>query len=428
LEKLGEGGMGEVYLAEDTSLRRKVALKFLPKLLGENPIARRRFVREAQSAAALDHPFICNIHEVGQYDDQDFLVMEYVEGETLMERLGNGPLPLRQTLQIALEIAQALGKAHQSSIIHRDLKPANIMLTTDGHPKVMDFGLAKRMVYQEGTQRDISSALTREGSTPGTLAYMSPEQVAGRPVDDRSDIFSFGIVLYEMLTGVHPFRKSTRVETGVSILNDDPTPLEQYREDVPDLLLHVVSKMLEKALDQRYQSIHEVLTDLGRLVEDTGWRGRPLAQKIRSRWAYLTISGGAVVILAAAYWTYQLTWPPPVEVPIQRTLTQFTFDEGLQMEPSWSPDGSLLAYASNRNGNFDIWVQSEEGDPIQITKNPNHDWQPDWSPNGKHVVFRSERDGGGLFCHSLVRRARQEGRPVWIRTQMVASRREDPFL
>jgi WD40 repeat protein len=158
-----------------------------------------------------------------------------------------------------------------------------------------------------------------------------------------------------------------------------------------------MAKMLGKETDQRYQSIPEVLKDLKGLVEDTGWRGRPLAQKIRSRWPYLTISGGAVVILAAAYWTYQVTWPPTVVAPVQRTLTQFTFDEGLQMEPSWSPDGSLLAYASNRNGNFDIWVQSEEGDPIQITKNPNHDWQPDWSPNGKHLVFRSERDGGGLF-------------------------------
>ena len=198
--------MGKVYLAEDTSLDRKVALKFLPEALQAKPVAHRRFIREAKSAAALDHPFICNIHEVAQTDGgQSFIVMEYVEGQTLRQRLMDGPLPLTQALQVSLEVAETLEVAHQRGIIHRDIKPSNIMLTQQGHAKVMDFGIAKTVTPEDRSEQEITSALTRDGAQPGTLAYMSPEQLRGSAVDTRSDLFSLGIVLYQIFTGQHPF-------------------------------------------------------------------------------------------------------------------------------------------------------------------------------------------------------------------------------
>ena len=266
---LGVGGMGEVYLAEDASLKRKVALKFLPREMQQDEIARKRFLREARSAAALDHPYICHIHEVGESDGQEFIAMEYVEGKTLKEKLEENPLPLKEALPVAVEIAEAIEKAHQKGIVHRDLKPANIMLTPQRHVKVMDFGLAKRVAL-EGSEQEITSALTTEGSTVGTVPYMSPEQLRGKTVDTRSDIFSFGVVLYEMLSGVHPFKKAQPMETAHAILSEVPPPLSRYRNEVAPLLQHTVRKMLAKKPDRRYQLIHDVRTDLGQLIDETG--------------------------------------------------------------------------------------------------------------------------------------------------------------
>ena len=229
LEKIGEGGMGQVYLAEDTFLERKVALKFLPAGLQADPVAHKRFIREAKSAAAIDHPYICKIYEVCHTDEgQDFIVMERVEGQTLEDRLARGRVEVKealqfavkQALQIGLEVSEALEKAHRTGVIHRDLKPSNIMITTEGHAKVLDFGLAKRRTQEDGKELGITSALTREGTTLGTPAYMSPEQLRGEPVDAKTDIFSFGIVLYEMLTGVHPFRKKTHAATINAIFSE----------------------------------------------------------------------------------------------------------------------------------------------------------------------------------------------------------------
>ena len=189
LEKIGEGGMGEVFLAQDTSLDRKVALKFLPEELQQDSTARKRFLRDAKSAAALDHPFICHIHEVGEVEGQSFISMEYIQGTTLKEKLVEGPLPVKEALEKATEIAEALEAAHKQEIVHRDLKPSNIMLTPQGHVKVMDFGLAKRVTTAEGQEQDITTALTEQGATLGTIPYMSPEQIRGQEVDTRSGIF-----------------------------------------------------------------------------------------------------------------------------------------------------------------------------------------------------------------------------------------------
>ncbi len=267
-EKLGGGGMGVVYKAEDTRLGRNVALKFLPEELQQDSTAKKRFLREAKSAAALDHPYICKIYEVGEEEGQSFISMEYIPGQTLSQKLTEGPLPLKNALQTAVEVAEALEAAHKNDIVHRDLKPSNIMLTPEGHVKVMDFGLAKRVTPPEGQEEEITTVLTKQGSTLGTVPYMSPEQVRGQEVDTRSDIFSFGVVLYEMLAGVHPFKKGGQIETANAVLSETAAPLSRYADDISGLLQHTVKKMLAKEPDRRYQLIHEVRTDLGDLIDE----------------------------------------------------------------------------------------------------------------------------------------------------------------
>ena len=266
IEKIGQGGMGEVFLAEDSSLDRKVALKFLPRDMQQEELAHQRFLREAKSAAALDHPFICSIYEVGEVDGQNFISMEYVEGQSLKEKLEGGQLRLEDALQVCTEVADALDMAHQKGIVHRDLKPANIMLTPQGHAKVMDFGLAKRVVTDEGTEQDLTTGLTQEGSTLGTPAYMSPEQVRAWPVDNRTDIFSFGIIFYEMLTGIHPFRRNLPVETTGAILYAEPEPVAKHLPGSTELLQETVGGMLEKNPDQRFKTMGEVVNRLSELT------------------------------------------------------------------------------------------------------------------------------------------------------------------
>src|SRR5512135_1871634 len=227
IEKLGQGGMGEVFLAEDTSLHRKVAVKFLPHAMQQDAIAHKRFLREASSAAALDHPYICHINEVAESGGQDFIVMEYVEGQSLKDRLEQGPLPPEDALPIAIEVAEALEAAHAKSIIHRDIKPANIMLTQTGHAKVMDFGLAKQLAPAGATETaaETVTALTSDGSAVGTLAYMSPEQLRGQEVDGRSDIWALGVTLYEMVSGARPFQGQSGFEVTTAIMSQAPRPL-----------------------------------------------------------------------------------------------------------------------------------------------------------------------------------------------------------
>jgi dienelactone hydrolase/predicted Ser/Thr protein kinase len=269
-EKIGQGGMGEVFLARDTSLERNVAIKFLPQEMRSDPVARERFLREAKSAATLDHPHICVVHEANEVAGSPFIVMEYVEGESLKARLEQGTLPLKQTLQLAAEIAEALQEAHSKHIIHRDLKPANVMLTRAGHVKVMDFGLAKRLLSAEHatTEAETITELTQMGTTVGTLAYMSPEQLQGQPVDHRSDIFSFGALLYEMLTSIHPFRKEVGMATAAAILSKDPAPLAEHAPGIPPQLVKLVSEMLAKTPERRPQSMRQIHEELkGILLE-----------------------------------------------------------------------------------------------------------------------------------------------------------------
>jgi serine/threonine protein kinase len=254
VEKLGGGGMGVVYKAQDLKLDRFVALKFLPPELTRDPEAKGRFIHEAQAASALDHPNICNIHDIGETDDgQLFIVMACYQGESLKERLQGGSLGIDEALEIAGQVALGLSKAHEKGIAHRDIKPANIMLTNDGGAKILDFGLAKLA----GRAR-----LTRTGTTVGTIAYMSPEQARGEEVDERTDVWSLGVVLYEMMTGRLPFESDYDQAMIYSILSEQPKPLRSVRPDVPAELEQVVTKAMQKDLRIRFQHMDEFLTEL----------------------------------------------------------------------------------------------------------------------------------------------------------------------
>jgi eukaryotic-like serine/threonine-protein kinase len=313
---LGAGGMGEVYKARDTRLDRIVAIKILPSA---DPELRARFQREAKAIAALTHPHICTLHDIGRQDGTDYLVMEYIEGETLANRLRRGPLTIKDAFRFAIEIADGLGKAHRAGVVHRDLKPSNVMVTAEGQTKVMDFGVAKRIV---GTDADPASlatmTVTTTGEVAGTLIYMSPEQLRGLPVDGRSDIFSFGLLLHEMATGTHPFLKSSSISTIDAILNA-PGPTPDRYANAPPLLAHVVNRCLAKDRDQRYQSFREVGIELKALAANAPSSSRrPLAQlKRQSSW----LPAAAVVValtgatLSVRYW--------PTSLPLSQRVLAF---------------------------------------------------------------------------------------------------------
>ncbi|MCX6568935.1 MAG: protein kinase [Candidatus Aminicenantes bacterium] len=296
ISELGKGGMGVVYKAEDTKLERMVALKFLPPELTEDPEARERFVREAKAAAALSHNHICTVYEIGEEENQLFIAMECIEGESLRQKILRGSLPHAEALDIAIQVAEGLAEAHKKMIIHRDVKPGNIMLTEKGAAKVMDFGLAKALGR---------SLITKEARTMGTVAYMSPEQAQGRPVDYRTDIWSLGVVLYEMLTGTLPFKGEYDQSIIHSILNREPEPVSKLRKDLPKGLEQIIGRSLAKDPADRYQSMEELLEDLKAVAEGL----KPLKAKmglfhgrilgLKKIYAYAGF-GGLIVLFALA--------------------------------------------------------------------------------------------------------------------------------
>ena len=395
-EKIGEGGMGEVYRATDGVLKRDVALKFLPESMAQDETARRRFLREARSAAALDHPFICQIHEIGEVDGVDFIAMEYVAGQTLKEKLVEGRLSVTECLRIASEIAEALELAQEKAIVHRDLKPTNIMLTSGGHMKLMDFGLAKRAAgAQEDTQQVDVTKLTQVGSTVGTVPYMSPEQLKGEAVDSRSDIFSFGIILYEMLTGVHPFIKPDAMATASSILQEEPAPLGLHREGISPVIQYMVRKMLAKEPERRYQLVGDIHTDLTALLQDTASLtfaptevpgGEPSASWNLLLWLMVPV---ALILGALAAWSLK---PVPPE-PLRRLEVSIGADASLAVSAYGtaavlSPDGSLLAFVAQfEGGSQQLYVRpldQLQATPLSGTEGVR---QPFFSPGGQWIGF-----------------------------------------
>src|SRR5882762_370017 len=264
IEKLGAGGMGEVYLALDTKLDRKVAIKVLPPDFLAEANLKKRLLKEAQAAAKLDHPNICNIYDVNEADSFTFIVMQYIEGETLADKMERGPLAVSTALAIVEQAAEGLAEAHAHGIVHRDIKPLNMMITPRGHLKILDFGLAKQMRSSDSVDNEAPTAtlLSTPGHVIGTMPYMSPEQVQGEPLDASSDIFSLGVTFYEMLAGKHPFKDKSAAVTMSRILLGEPIPTEQFQAQVSPELQALLSKMLCKDKAARYQNAQDLLTDL----------------------------------------------------------------------------------------------------------------------------------------------------------------------
>ncbi|HXI03159.1 MAG TPA: serine/threonine-protein kinase, partial [Candidatus Saccharimonadales bacterium] len=280
LERIGAGGMGEVYRAKDTRLDRTVAVKVLPSHLSKDPTLRQRFEREARAASSLNHPHICTLHDIGREGEIDFLVMELLEGRTLAEQIESGPLPIDEALRYAIQIADALDKAHRQGLVHRDLKPGNVMITKAG-AKLLDFGLAKSTLSPASGATGITasptmtSPLTAEGAIVGTFQYMAPEQLEGHEADARSDIFAFGAVLYEMLTGKRAFGGRTQASLIASILKEEPRPLEELAPMTPPSLDRLVRGCLAKEPDERRQSAHDLLMELRWVSEGGSQAGVP---------------------------------------------------------------------------------------------------------------------------------------------------------
>ncbi len=378
-EKLGEGGMGIVYKAEDLQLKRTVALKFLPEELSRDSHALERFQREARAAAALNHPHICTIYEVQNYQGRPFIAMELVEGQTLRERLAAKLPKVPDLLAWALEISEALAAAHAKGIAHRDIKSTNLILTLGGHIKVMDFGLAKQ-VFGRRTARatsastvmllKVADSVTDSGVAVGTVAYMSPEQARGEPLDTRTDLFSLGVVMYEMSTGTLPFQGSTTAVVFEALLNRTPVAPNEVNPNVPAELNRIVMKLLEKDCGFRYQSAEELCTDLRRLQRDTQSGVTPaVAGRRRRRWWAPTGVAAALILLSLAAWN--LKWfsrSPSAPVPNlnPRQLTS-NAPGNFVSRLAISPDGRHLAY-SDLDGIYLRVVESGETRKLPVSE------------------------------------------------------------
>ena len=471
LGTLGKGGMGVVYLATDTKLGRKVALKFLPAFFTSHKDRLRRFEQEARAASALNHPNILTVHEIGEADGLRFIATEFVDGETLRKRIVDGPDDLASSLTVAEQIASALAAAHDEGIVHRDIKPDNVMLRRDGYVKVLDFGLAKlTQQKQESKPEDATLQMiqTSAGVVMGTVQYMSPEQARGLEVDARSDIWSLGVVLYEMVTGRTPFKGSTTSDVLVAVLDREPDWTQWPNGQIAAELEWIVRKSLRKDKEQRYQTAKELQGDLKSLRQraehpPVSERATSHLEAVNSRAAVstgetepkntlvaatrtdapilpLTQTIGrhprvfipllVLVMIASAFGIYRFalrnrsapvvqTGPANAEAVTVLNTTQITSGVRLDLHPSLSPDGNSIAYSSDRGSGYEIFVRplTAGGREFQLTSDGSQNFEPAWSPDAKLIAFHSKQRGGVWVVPALGGVAKQltefGSNPAW---------------
>ena len=452
IEPLGAGGMGEVYLAEDTRLGRKVAIKVLPAEFASDPERLARFEQEARASAALNHPHIAVVHDVGSEPGEGgattrFIVQEYLEGQSLRERLEKGVLPLDKALDLATEVGEALIAAHKAGIIHRDLKPENIFVTEEGHAKVLDFGLAKLIETAAPTGGSASMSPTMLGTVAGqvmgTAGYMAPEQVEGGQVDQRTDLFAFGCLLYEVITGRKSFLGRSMVETMQRLVHEEPAPLEDVDAGLPSELQRILRKCLAKQPGRRYQDADDLVVDLAALAVEVGLgTALPISAALPGAavksmggpsWAIALPSAVALVLLGAgATWLLTRADPPAPAIPMsfEISLPQGTrFPAGLGTNIAVSPDGGAIVFVAEDESGRQLYLrrtdERAEATPIGGTEDAT---VPSFSPDGEWVIFevgsggivrRVSLSGDELYsiCESCGSGSWAEDRSIYFATQ-----------
>jgi Tol biopolymer transport system component/predicted Ser/Thr protein kinase len=398
LEKIGEGGMGVVFKARDTHLDRFVAVKVLTQGAAANPERRLRFIQEAKTASALNHPNIVTVYDIDQHLGAYFIAMEYIEGATLDRVMGRQPLALTRALGYASQIADGLAAAHAAGVVHRDIKPSNLMVTPRGLVKVLDFGLAKlndpTPAAGEEEATKTQRPLTEEGTICGTVSYMSPEQAQGKPVDSRSDIFSFGAVLYEMLAGQRAFQQETKMATLAAIINQEPKPLSEIVPGLPPELERVLNRSLRKDAAKRWQTMGDLKVALDELKQETD-SGKtaapgPAAASPKRRWVVWGVAGGCALGLVLAFAVLRPMAKPPVSPAAAMRVVPLTSFPGSESSPSFSPDGNQVAFVWNgeKRDNPDIYVKLVEGgEALRLTRDTATEHCPQWAPDGRQIAF-----------------------------------------